>query len=42
MMITPEHDQRLNQMIFASVYPMCVTKVKKKGRTKAELDQVIQ
>jgi hypothetical protein len=27
---------------FASVYPHYVTKVEKKGRTKAELDQVIQ
>jgi len=27
---------------FASVYPLYVTKVEKKGRTKAELDQVIQ
>lgn len=26
---------------FASVYPLYVTKVEKKGRTKAELDQVI-
>lgn len=28
-------------MTFAGVYPMYVTKVEKKGRTKAELDQVI-
>jgi hypothetical protein len=27
---------------FASVYPHYVTKVEKKGRTKADLDQVIQ
>jgi hypothetical protein len=27
---------------FASVYPNYVTKVEKKGRTKAELDQVIE
>ena len=27
---------------FASVYPHYVTKVERKGRTKAELDQVIQ
>ena len=27
---------------FASVYPRYVTKVEKKGRTKAELDQVIE
>ena len=27
---------------FASVYPLYVTKVEKKGRTKGELDQVIE
>lgn len=27
---------------FASVYPLYLTKVEKKGRTKAELDQVIE
>jgi len=26
---------------FASIYPLYITKVEKKGRTKAELDQVI-
>jgi hypothetical protein len=29
-------------MIFASVYPHYVTKIEKKGRTKAELHQVIE
>ncbi len=36
------HSQRIYKMVFASVYPMLVAKVEKKGRTKAELDQVIQ
>lgn len=36
------HDQRIVKMIFASVYPMYVAKVEKKGRTKDELDQVIK
>lgn len=36
------HDQRIAKMIFASVYPLYVAKVEKKGRTKAELDQVIE
>ena len=27
---------------FASVYPLYVTKVERKGRTKAELDEVIE
>ncbi len=33
--------QRVYKMTFASVYPHYVTKVEKKGRTKAELEQVI-
>lgn len=35
------HDERIAKMIFASVYPMYLTKVEKKGRTKEELHQVI-
>jgi len=34
--------QRFANMTFASVYPLYLTKVEKKGRTKEELDQVIQ
>jgi hypothetical protein len=36
------HDQRIAKMTFASVYPMYVAKVEKKGRTKEELHQVIK
>ena len=36
------HNQRIAKMIFASVYPMYVAKVEKKGRTKEELHQVIE
>jgi hypothetical protein len=39
---TPEHDKRIAEMTFASVYPHYVTKVEKKGRTKEELHQVIE
>lgn len=35
------HDERIAKMIFGSVYPLYLTKIEKKGRTKAELDQVI-
>ena len=31
-------NQRIAQMSFAKVYPLYVTKVEKKGRTRAELD----
>ena len=34
--------QRVAKMTFASVYPMYVEKVEKKGRTKEELHQVIE
>jgi hypothetical protein len=36
------HDERIAKMTFASVYPMYVAKVEKKGRTKEELNQVIE
>jgi len=42
MEITPEHNERMAKMTFASVYPHYVTKVEKKGRTKEELHQVIE
>jgi len=35
------HDQRIAKMSFASVYPMYLAKVEKKGRTRDELHQVI-
>ena len=41
MKTTPEHDQRMAEMTFASVYPHYVNKVESKGRTKEELHQVI-
>ncbi|MEQ9617172.1 MAG: DUF2200 domain-containing protein [Phycisphaerales bacterium] len=39
---TPEHDERIATMTFASVYPHYVTKVEKKGRTVEELHEVIE
>jgi len=36
------HNERIAKMIFASVYPMYVQKVEKKGRTKEELHMVIE
>jgi len=41
MKVTPEHNERITKMIFASVYTHYVTKVEKKGRTKEELHQAI-
>ena len=39
---TNAHNQRIAKMTFASVYPMYLAKVEKKGRTKEELHQVIE
>lgn len=39
---TSQHDERIAKMTFASVYPHYVTKVEKKGRTIAELHEVIE
>jgi len=36
------HDERFAEMTFSSVYPIYIAKVEKKGRTKAELHQVIE
>lgn len=42
MKTTPEHNERIAKMTFASVYPHYIAKVESKGRTKAELHQVIE
>jgi len=42
MKTTPEHDERIAKMTFASVYPHYITKVENKGRSKEELHQVIE
>jgi hypothetical protein len=42
MKATPEHNERVAKLTFASVYPHYITKVERKGRTKEELHQVIE
>ena len=42
MKASAAQDERIANMTFASVYPMYVAKVEKKGRTKEELNQVIE
>lgn len=42
MTSTAHHDEKMAKMTFTSVYPHYVIKIEKKGRTKAELHQVIQ
>ncbi|MDP2188509.1 MAG: DUF2200 domain-containing protein [Sphingobacteriaceae bacterium] len=41
MIPSPEHNARMASMTFASVYPHYVTKITRKGRTVAELQEVI-
>ncbi|MFM7859267.1 MAG: DUF2200 domain-containing protein [Flammeovirgaceae bacterium] len=42
MKTTSTHDERIAKMTFASVYPSYLRKVEAKGRSRAELDQVIR
>ena len=42
MKVTPERNDRIAKMSFASVYPHYITKVESKGRSKEELHQVIE
>ena len=42
MKTTPEHNERIAKMTFASVYPLYIAKVEKKGRHIDELHQVIE
>lgn len=39
---TGKHHERIAKLTFSSVYPMYLTKVEKKGRTKQELHQLIE
>lgn len=41
MNTTATHNERIAKLTFASVYPLYITKVEKKGRTKEELNEVI-
>jgi hypothetical protein len=42
MKTTPEHNERMAKITFASVYPYYIKKVVSKGRTIEELHQVIE
>lgn len=42
MIPTPEHNERMAKMTFASVYPHYITKLERKGRTKEEMHEVIK
>ncbi len=40
--MTNSNDNKIAKMIFASIYPLYLAKVERKGRTKSELHQVIE
>ena len=42
MKVTPEKNEKVAKMIFASIYPLYLNRLEKNGRTKEELDQVIR
>ena len=42
MTTTPQHDQKIAKLIFASLYPLYIKKVEAKGRTEEEVKQVIE
>lgn len=42
MQVSDTQKQRIARMTFTTVYPLYLNKVERKGRTKAELNQVIE
>ncbi|OEK00547.1 hypothetical protein BFP97_03065 [Roseivirga sp. 4D4] len=42
MEVTAKKNEQVANMIFASIYPHYLNRIEKNGRTKEELDQVIQ
>ena len=42
MKVTLEKDEKVGKMIFASIYPLYLNRVKKNGRTKEELNLLIK
>ena len=42
MEVTAEKNEKVANMIFASIYPLYLNRLEKNGRTKEELNQVIE
>ncbi|NER15108.1 DUF2200 family protein [Leptobacterium flavescens] len=42
MKVTAEKNEKIGKMIFASIYPLYLNRLEKNGRTKEELNQVIE
>lgn len=42
MKVTAEKNEKIGNMIFGDIYPLYLNKLEKKGKSKAELDEVIK
>ena len=42
MKVTPEKNEKVAQMVFSSIYPHYLNRIEKNGRSKAELNEVIE
>jgi hypothetical protein len=42
MKVTKEKNEKIGSLIFASIYPLYLDRLEKNGRTKEELNQVIE
>lgn len=42
MKVTAEKNEQIGNLIFASIYPLYLNRLEKNGRTKEELNQVIE
>ncbi len=42
MKVTAEKNEKVGKMIFATIYPLYLNRLEKNGRTKEELNQVIE
>ncbi|MBT8272924.1 MAG: DUF2200 domain-containing protein, partial [Bacteroidia bacterium] len=42
MEVTAEKNEKIGKLIFASIYPLYLNRLEKNGRTKEELNQVIE
>ncbi len=42
MKVTPEKNEKVAQMVFASIYPLYLNRLEKNGRTKEEFHHVLE
>ena len=42
MKVTSEKNEKVAQMVFSSIYPLYLNRIEKNGRSKAELNKVIE